>query len=333
VALMTYAEMEPVVDRLRPWIDELMPFPGWPGIPERPVRERLLAPFLEQVRARRFDLAVQMYGANPAANELTDALGARRTAGFFVPGTYHADLARFLPYPLHRHEVQRHLDLVALLGAPREPATLEFPIRAEDEAHAAEAARGAGLDGRRYALLHPGATSPSRRWPAERWAAVADALAARGLVVVVTGVAGEEETVRAVCARMATDAVDLCGRTALGGFAALLRDAVLLVGNDSGPAHLAAAVGTRSVTVFLSGDPMRWAHPAPRHRIARVQVECNPCPHLTCPIDHRCAGRLTVAAVLAEVDAVLGAGTPIDRTPAGRPQYELREDDLPERRT
>jgi ADP-heptose:LPS heptosyltransferase len=171
-----------------------------------------------------------------------------------------------------------------------------------------EAAGVAGLDGRRYALLHPGATSPSRRWPAERWAEVGDALAARGLVVAVTGVAGEEETVRSVRARMATEAVDLCGRTALGAFAVLIRDAELLVGNDSGPAHLAAAMGTRSVTVFLSGDATRWAHAAPRHRIARVQVECNPCPHLTCPIDHRCAGRLTAAAVLTEVDAVLDAG-------------------------
>jgi ADP-heptose:LPS heptosyltransferase len=62
IALLSYAEMRPVVDRMRAWVDELLPFPGWPGIPERPVDVRALAPFLAAVRERRFDLAVQMYG-------------------------------------------------------------------------------------------------------------------------------------------------------------------------------------------------------------------------------------------------------------------------------
>jgi ADP-heptose:LPS heptosyltransferase len=139
---------------------------------------------------------------------------------------------------------------------------------------------------------------------------VGDALAARGLAVGVTGVPGEEADVRAVLAAMDAPAVDLCGRTSLGGFAALLRGAALLAGNDSGPAHLAAAVGTPSVTVFQSGDPVRWAHPGERHRVARVAVECNPCPHLECPIDHRCAQRLRVPDVLREADAALAAQPP-----------------------
>jgi ADP-heptose:LPS heptosyltransferase len=303
VALLTYAEMRPVVERL-PGVDELLELPGWPGIPERPVDEAALAPFLERVRARRFGLAVQMYGANAAANELTEALGAARTAGFFVPGTIpRPDLTRFLPYPHSRHEVRRHLDLLALLGAPPAGEELAFPIGRDDEEAAEAALRAAGLEGRPYALLHPGATSPSRRWPFARWAAVGDALAARGLAVGITGVRGEEPAVAAVRERMRAPAADLCGRTRLGAFAALVRGAELLVGNDSGPAHMAAAVGTPSVTVFLSGDPVRWAHPGP-HRIARVQVECNPCPHLSCPIDHRCAQRLTAADVLAQVDAL-----------------------------
>jgi ADP-heptose:LPS heptosyltransferase len=120
---------------------------------------------------------------------------------------------------------------------------------------------------------------------------------------------------------MRARSTDLCGRTTLGGFAALLRGAALLVGNDSGPAHVAAAVGVPSVTVFLSGDPVRWAHPGARHRVARVQVECNPCPHLTCPIDHRCAARLTVADVLAEVERAVGraAAVSVTRTPPAAP--------------
>jgi ADP-heptose:LPS heptosyltransferase len=289
IALISYAEMAPVVERMRAHIDEFIPFPGWPGIPERPVGET--AGFLAAMRERRFDLALQAYGANPAANEAAAALNARRTGGFFVTGTIEPDLEVHLPYPEHRHEIDRHLDLMALLGAPAQGRALEFPLTEADEREAA------GIP-TPYALVHPGATSASRRWPVERFARVADELAARGLHVAVTGVPSEAALVAAVCAQMRAPALDLCGATSLGGFAALIRDAELLVANDTGSAHLAAAVGTPSVTVFLAGDPVRWAHPSP-HAIARVQVECNPCRHLVCPIDHRCAQRLEVEDVLA----------------------------------
>jgi ADP-heptose:LPS heptosyltransferase len=83
-----------------------------------------------------------------------------------------------------------------------------------------------------------------------------------------------------------------------------LRDAALLVSSETGAAHLAAAVGTPAVMCFFSGDPVRWAHRG--HRIARVQVECNPCGHLDCPIDHRCAQRLTVGDVLDHARTLLG---------------------------
>src|SRR5215217_6854727 len=79
VVVITFAEMHDVVDRMRPWVDELMAFPGHPGIPERSVRWSEVPRFYASARARRFDLALQMYGANPAANEVSDRLGARRT--------------------------------------------------------------------------------------------------------------------------------------------------------------------------------------------------------------------------------------------------------------
>src|SRR3954454_1185238 len=165
IALITYAEMAPVVERMRAHIDEFIAFPGWPGIPERPVGET--AGFLAAMRERRFDLALQAYGANPAANEAAAALDARRMGGFFVTGTIEPDLEVHLPYPEHRHEIDRHLDLMAHLGAPSAGRALEFPISAADEREAAAVALRS-----RYLLVHPGATSASRRWPAERFAGV-----------------------------------------------------------------------------------------------------------------------------------------------------------------
>ena len=307
IALITFPEMGPVVARQRRYVDELLSFPGWPGIPERPVDSDAVPAFLTRCAERRFDLALQMYGARPAANAVTEALGARRTAGFFTPGGWGPpSLDSFLPYPEHLHETERHLRLMELLGAPAAGRALEFPVTGEDRDEAARVRGHHGLESD-YVLVHPGATSASRRWPPEHFAAVADALAADGLRLAVTGVRGEEAVTGAVTGATRAPVADLCGATSLGGFAALLRDARLLICSDTGAAHLAAAVGAPAVVVFLSGDPVRWSHPG--HRAARVPVGCNPCPHLVCPIDHRCATRLPVAAVLAEARAALGEGT------------------------
>jgi ADP-heptose:LPS heptosyltransferase len=285
---------------MRPNADELIPFPGWRGIPERPPREAELPRFLARASARAFDLALQMYGANAAADAVTAALGARRIGGFLADG----DAATTIAYPVGEHEARRHLLLMRHLGADGDDETLAFPVTPADRAAAARLADAAGLSPP-YALIHPGATSPSRRWPAERFAAVGHALAARGLRVAIIGSDDERRLAGRVATLMRAWSVVLAGRTTLGTLAALLEAADVLVGNDSGPAHLAAAVGTPSVTVFLSGDPVRWAHDPQRHRAVRADVGCNPCPHLTCPIDHRCATRVGAGAVIAEAQALL----------------------------
>jgi ADP-heptose:LPS heptosyltransferase len=305
VALLTWAEMAPVVDRYPAYVDELVDFPGWPGIPERPPRPAELPAFLDRMRARGWDAAVQLYGDRPAANEVTAALGARRVGGFHDPDRHPADPATHLPYPASMHEVHRHLSLLQHLGVPPAGEDLEFPVAPGDVAEAARLLRRAGTEPGGYAVLHPGATSSSRRWPLPRWAAVGDALSRTGLRVLVTGVPGEERLTAGVTGAMAAAAYDACGATSLGGFAALLRSAAVLASTDTGAAHLAVAVGTPTVTVFQSGDPRRWAgFRRDRHKVVRADVGCNPCPHLDCPIDHRCATRVTVPAVLEQVELV-----------------------------
>ncbi|WP_066944500.1 glycosyltransferase family 9 protein [Microtetraspora fusca] len=313
VTLVTWAEMEPLVRRMSRYVDALLPFPGYPGIPERPVDGPGLAAFLGT--APRFDLAVQAYGDSGAAREVTERLG-RRACGFGPEGGVPGEIGTgevgpgdgsgwWLPYPRSAHEIWRHLLLVRHLGVPLppDPARPEFPELPADRRGLARLARWHGLRPGRYAVVHPGATSASRRWPAERFAAVADGLVARGLRVLIGGVAAESALAAEVRAAMRGPATDLTGRADLGTYAALLRRAALLVCADTGVAHLAAATGTPSVTVFLSGDPRRWAYGG-RHLVARSGVGCSPCPHLTCPIDFRCATRLPVSAVLERVDAL-----------------------------
>ena len=305
VALATWPEMAGVVGRMGAWVDELVPFPGAPGIPER-TPDGTLPQWSAAMVARRWGLALQVYGDNPAATAVTASTGSRLVGGFAPTGATGLAPDLHLPYPHALHEAERHLRLLEHLGLPPgAPRALEWPLTSDDGQQAA----ACGLAGTPYAVLHPGATSASRRWPVERFAEVADGLAAAGLRVAVGGVRSEAPTTRALVAACRTPVVDLTGRTSLGAYAALLRDAAVVVANDTGTAHLTAAVGGRVVTLFLSGDPVRWRHPAPLQTVVHEDVGCNPCPHLTCPIDHRCALRISAGRVLSEA-LRLARGTP-----------------------
>jgi ADP-heptose:LPS heptosyltransferase len=107
-------------------------------------------------------------------------------------------------------------------------------------------------------------------------------------------------------------AIDMTGRTSLGALAALIEGADLLVSNDTGVAHLAAAARTPSVIVSSGSDAARWAPGDTRlHRTLAHNIECRPCMYEDCPIGHPCALGTTVAAVLAEAEdllAVSGGG-------------------------
>lgn len=246
-------------------VDEVLPFPGFPGLPEAPLDSARTVGFLEAAQRRRFDLALQLQGDGRVTNLLVALLGARLSAGFHPAGGWVPDRERYLPYPQRAREVRRPLALLAHLGVPAAGEGLELPLRDDDAAQAAAALDG--VEPGTYAVLHPGATEPARRWPPARFAAVADALTERGLVPVVTGTPAEREVVDAVRAAMRTPAVDLAGRTTLGALAAVVRDARLVVTNDTGMSHLAAAVRAPSVVVFLASDPARWAPlDAARHR-------------------------------------------------------------------
>jgi ADP-heptose:LPS heptosyltransferase len=248
-------------DRFAHLLDGFRPFPGWPGLPEREPQLDRVPGFLAGMQAEGFDLAIQLHGSGPGVNELCALFGARRTAGFYLPGGHRPDPDLFLPWPDRGLELRRLLALTTFLGFPPRGEHLEFPLRAADFA-------AAGLEPGGYVCVHPGASVPERRWPADRFAAVADALAARGLRVVLTGTAGERGLTAAVAAATAAPALDLAGRTDLGSTAALLARARLLVCNDTGVSHLAAAVRAPSVVVSTGDNPARWAPPdAARHRV------------------------------------------------------------------
>jgi ADP-heptose:LPS heptosyltransferase len=271
IALVGLPWSRDFVARFASCLDDFIEFPGYPGLPEREPAVRAVPPFLAALQESRFDLAIQMQGDGRITNGLVALFGARRQVGFGLAGHPVPEGMQVVPYPTWLPEVRRHLYLVEWLGAPVASDALEFPIRDAEEREWAGVRQAAGLDGATYACVHAGARDPARRWPIPAFVAVADALAARGLRVVLTG-DGAEERQRAaeIASACAKPVVDLSGRTSLGGLAAAVRDARLVVCNDTGVSHLAAAVRTPSVVVFRTTDPARWA-PLDRrlHRVVR----------------------------------------------------------------
>jgi ADP-heptose:LPS heptosyltransferase len=262
-----------VVERFGHLVDELLPFPGFPGMPEVPLDPARTVAFLAGAQRRRYDLAIQMHGSGLATNPFAALLGARRTAGMVVPGRPAPDPELFLPYPGDAPEPLRCLELMAFLGFPAQDAALEFPLRPDDEAAWLRLAERHRLGDRPYVCVHAGAAERRRRWPAEGFAAVGDALARRGLTVVLTGTAREQGVTGSVAGAMRAPATDLAGETALGPLAALLSHAALTVTNDTGISHLAAAVKTPSAVIFSASDPRRWAPlDTARHRPLGVRA-------------------------------------------------------------
>ncbi len=259
VSLIGLPWSERFVGRFSHLLDRFVEFPGFPGIPERSLDMAGLMRLVAASQAEPYDLAIQLQGNGMHSNAFVEMLGARRSAGHFLPALGCPSPDSFTPYLGHGPEIRRHLGLMTFLGFPERGEHLEFPLTAADEAEARAIRDEADLEPQSFAVVHPGASLAARRWPPDRFARVADCIAQDGLRIVLSGTAAEGELTSAVARSMRTPAIDLAGRTSIGGFAALLRDARLLVSNDTGVAHVAAALRVPSVVIFLGSERDRWA--------------------------------------------------------------------------
>jgi ADP-heptose:LPS heptosyltransferase len=200
----------------------------------------------------RFDLAVQVHGGGRNSNPFLLRLGARHTVG---TATEDAEvLERWVRYVYYQHEVVRALEVASLAGA--EPVTLDPRLRVADDDRAAVRER-LGVTGRLVAI-HPGATDPRRRWSPSRFAAVARARIEAGDDVVLVGDDTDVLASSAIVGSLPQDlrarVHDLTASLPLRELPTVLAAADVMVGDDSGPRHLAVAVGTPTVGVFWFGN-------------------------------------------------------------------------------
>jgi ADP-heptose:LPS heptosyltransferase len=205
-------------------------------------------------------------------------------------------LSHWLPAPPDgQHQSDRALALLAAAGVPGQGTHLHLDVPEGARAAAAAVRTAAGLSGP-YAVLAPGASCPSRRYPPERFAAVARDL---GLPVAVVGTDEERDLVRQVVAG-APSAVDLSGQLDVPGLVAMIAGAQLAVTNNSGGMHLADAVGTPVVALFAgTEDESQFAPRSVPARLLRVPTPCAPCRAFACPYELQCLDIAPAAVVAA----------------------------------
>jgi lipopolysaccharide heptosyltransferase II len=298
IALVGLPWAQSFIDRYAPLIDELIVFPGAVGFPEQAETDAHLSAFFDAMRARHFDLAIQLHGSGGVANDIVEGMGARINAGFLKPDE-HARDGVFMPWPDDLPEIERYMTLMRKLGIAQHDLELDIPLTEEDTSECDALIEAHALRCERLVLVHPGAQLPSRRWPVERFGLVARALTQAGWQVAVTGSASEAPITSRVTQDAGAHAIDLAGRTSLGALAALVARAKLIVCNDTGLSHVAAAMRTPSIVVASGSDTRRWAPlDGTRHRVLADWPACRPCSFRECPYGHECALAISVPTVV-----------------------------------
>lgn len=232
---------------------------------------------------------------------------------------------RLPPYDPDEHAVRRYLRLAEHLGAAAAPSRFRLalpPAAGQDLAPLWTASNGPLL------VLHPGTRWPSKHWPPQLWAQLADVLQqARRARIVVTGSAADRPLIAQIRAQMHGEAIDLSGRTDLAALARLFFQADAAVTTDTGPMHLAAAVGTPVAAVFGPTAPWRTGPYGRQHRVVRTGVACSPCRERNCP-KPVCLTELPVEMVLTAALALLDQDPGLSRRTLSRQVSHGQEVDV-----
>lgn len=306
--------------RGNPSIDALL-FCAFPGFTRKP-KPSLFQPYglllrmAMLLRAGKYDVALIARDDHWWGALLALLAGIPRRIGHDTPEVGRL-LTDALPFEPSAHVTIQALDLVAYLIG-KNPQSLQqsssqmiAPITSKDEQWADDWLAAHGCDGRgRLVAIHPGAGGPAKLWLVARWAMIVDALHAQGCTVVLTGGPQEYTLVQAIGSRLPHPPLTLSGEATLGALAALYRRCELVLGVDSGPMHLAAAAGARTVVLFGPIDHRRfasWGAPE-RHTVVRSGLWCSPCsvvdrcPRGTSPAE--CMTTISVQQVLGAIDGV-----------------------------
>lgn len=307
-----------------PWVDP------WRELPHDSLRDRRL---IETLRTRHFDAAIIFTSYRqsplPAAYlcylaDIPLRLGATTDGAGSLLTTRHNPPARLC------HEVERGLDLVGAVGFTTSDDRLALAIPASAHAIARDWLDRAGHAGGPLVALHPGCTMPARTYPWEGYAEIADRLVADlGATVVLTGATKERELLERIANHLAPETrrvTSVCaGVLPFPAFCALIAAADLAITNNTGPMHVAAAVGTPVVALFaLTNPPEQWGPWRAPHRLLYHDVDCRLCYSRVCPHGHECLRLVTPSMAVAAASELLTARVLAGQRPASYPPARER---------
>src|SRR3989442_4401550 len=268
------------------------------------------------LRSGRYDLAILLQNAFEAA-AITALASIPNRYGYATDGrslllTHRVPLT---PKIRRKHQAHYYLELLRPLGIPVEPEPTWLETTPSEDAAAIEHLRAFGVDPKKGLIgLNPGSVyGTAKRWLPERFAEVADRVAAEhGGVVLVFGGLGEEELGAAIAGMMTAPTIVLSGRTTVRRLMALIKQCRLFITNDTGPMHIATAFGVPTVAIFGPTDPVTTSPFGSRHELVRHPVDCSPCLLRECPIDHRCMKGISVEMVRAAAMRQLMSTSPLE---------------------
>jgi lipopolysaccharide heptosyltransferase II len=263
----------------------------------------------KSIRQRRFDMALLFPNSFESAAMIFLGRVPQRV-GYATDGRRWLLTNSLKPSTEKRHQVHYYLDLAAAVSAEVDQPSIEIEASAGEKSQAVRLLASEGIvQGRRYLVLNPGAAYGSaKRWGEEGFADAGDTLAAEwNLDVAIVGSEVERSIGESIRKRMRSRVAVLSGRTSLETLIGVLSGSSLVLTNDSGPMHLAAALGVPTVAIFGATDHVVTSPWGPRTRVVREPVDCSPCMLRECPIDHRCMTRVSASAVCNAAREVLHA--------------------------
>ena len=205
------------------------------------------------------------------------------------------------------HETTRNLDVLKQAGIPIPIQTTTFSVTTEDEKWASDFLATHHID-REHPLIaiHPGSPIELKRWLPERYAELAGWLIAqKGAQILFVGVKDEIQIITDIQARMQEESINIAGETTLTQLASILHKCNVFIGNDSGPMHLAAAVGIHTIGLYGPGDPTRFGPVGAKCQTIRRKLDCPPCSGTTCRFgEEGCMSKIQVTDVIQRLETV-----------------------------
>lgn len=251
-------------------VDRVIEIPHLSVINPGEINPKKIEKFFKKMKAENFDLAFQLQGGGRESNPFIKNIGAKLTFGAKTSDAIELDY--YIPYIYFQSEIIRYLEIVSLAGAKTTQISPKIDVNKNDLLEAYSV-----CSFKKYIILSPGAGDPRRRWPAKKFAEVGNYFSQKGYQIVVIGTRTEEKDIDLVVKWLNGRPLALVDKVSISGLLGLISRASLLVGNDSGPRHLAEAVGTPNIGIYW-GINMILAQPVFRTFSRPFVSWINKCP-------------------------------------------------------